>query len=166
MKKLEDYTKDELIKLIKVYAKNWLSHDGCWFLAVEEKYGLEIAIELDKKSWERFAVTEARRIMNEFGIPENSGLNGLEKAFQYRLYAHINEQEISRTENSLQFKMVECRVQKTRREKKLPLFPCKSVGMVEFTNFAQTIDKRIQVRCISCPPDEVKEFYCGWEFTI
>lgn len=163
---LEDLNKEELIKLIKVYAKNWLSHDGCWFLAAEEKFGLETAIELDKKSWERFARTEAKRIMNEFKIPEHSGLDGLEKAFHYRLYAHINKQEILKTKNKLIFKMIECRVQKTRSEKKLPPFPCKEVGIVEFTNFAKTIDNRIQTRCISCPPDPVKDSYCSWEFWI
>ncbi len=166
MKDLENYTKSELIKLLKVYSKNWLAHDGCWFLAAEEKFGIETAIELDKKSWERFAVSEARRIMKEFEIPENSGLDALEKAFNYRLYAHINKQEILRTKDKLTFKMIDCRVQKTRSEKKLPLFPCKPVGLVEFTNFAKTIDKRIQVRCISCPPDDVKDSYCIWEFWI
>lgn len=166
MDNLDNFTKEELINLIKVYAKNWLAHDGCWFLAVEEKFGLETAIELDKKSWERFAQVEAKRIMREFQIPENSGLDGLEKAFHYRLYAYINKQEIIKADGKLIFKMIECRVQQTRSEKKLPLFPCKEVGLVEFTNFAKTIDNRIKTRCISCPPDDVKDSYCIWEFWI
>ena len=94
MKYLKKMSKSELIKLVKVYAKNWLAHDGCWFLAAEEKYGLETAIELDTKSWNRFAVAEARRIMKEFNIPENGGLKALEQAFGYRLYSAINKQEI------------------------------------------------------------------------
>jgi hypothetical protein len=81
-----------LLKLIDLYAKNWLAHDGCWFLAAEEKYGMEQAVELDAKAWERFAVAEARRIMKAFEIPPNSGLEALEKAFQYRLFARINRQ--------------------------------------------------------------------------
>jgi hypothetical protein len=50
--------------------------------------------ELDAKSWERFAVAEAKRIMKEFEIPPNGGLRALEKALQLRLYAAINRQEI------------------------------------------------------------------------
>ncbi len=167
MENIEDLSKEELIKLLKVYAKNWLAHDGCWFLSAEEKYGMDTAIELDTMSWQKFAVAEAKRIMNEFEIPVNGGLKALEKAFSYRLYAVINKQEIEWIdEDRMIFKMVECRVQKLRRQKGLPDFPCKPVGIVEFTQFAKTIDNRIEVKCISCPPDKADDFYCGWEFTI
>lgn len=164
---LTDLSKEDLIKLLKVFAKNWLSHDGCWFIAAEEKYGLDIAMELDTKAWERFAVAEARRIVNEFKIPKNGGLKSLEKAFQFRLYSVINKQEAEWIdEKTMRFKMLECRVQKLRRQKNLPDFPCKSVGEVEFSQFARTVDPRIKTECVSCPPDDVKDFYCGWEFTL
>jgi len=58
------------------------------------------------------------------------------------------------------------KVQKLRREKELPDFPCKSVGEVEFSQFAKTVDSRIRTKCVSCPPDDVRDFYCAWEFTI
>lgn len=167
MKNIEDFSREELLTLIDVYAKNWLAHDGCWFLATEEQYGMQQAIELDAKSWERFAVAEARRIMKGFGIPSNGGLKALERAFQYRLYAAINRQEIEWSdEETMTFRMLECRVQRTRREKGLPEFPCKSVGTVEFTQFAKTVDSRIQTQCIACPPDPTTDFTCAWEFHI
>ncbi len=167
MKNFNELSKEELLKIIQVYAKNWLAHDGCWFLAAEEKYGMETAIALDEKSWERFAVSEAKRIMKEFNIPEGSGLKALGKAFNYRLYAAINKQAIEWTDdNTMIFKMIECRVQKLRRQKNFPDFPCRSVGIIEFSQFAKTIDPRIKTRCISCPPDKVENYYCGWEFTI
>ena len=164
---LTDLSREDLIKLLKVYAKNWLAHDGCWFLVMEEKFGLDTAMELDAKAWERFAVAEAKRIVKEFEIPKDGGLQSLEKAFRYRLYSVINEQEIEWIdERTMRFKMLECRVQKIRRQKNLPDFPCKSVGEVEFSQFAKTVNPRIKTQCITCPPDEVKDFYCGWEFTI
>lgn len=167
MKYLETLSREELLKLVSVYAKNWLAHDGCWFLAAEEKYGMAAALELDTKSWQRFAVAEARRIMKAFDIPPNGGLKALEKALQFRLYAAINRQEVEWVDDHVMiFRMVECRVQQTRRQKKLPDFPCKSVGVVEFSQFAKTIDPRIKTRCIACPPDAVADFFCGWEFTI
>jgi len=167
MDELKALSREELIKLLTVYAKNWLAHDGCWFLVMEEKFGLDAAMELDAKTWEKFAVAEAKRIVKEFEIPKDGGLQSLEKAFRYRLYSVINEQEIEWiNENTMRFKMLECRVQKLRRRKNLPDFPCKSVGEVEFRQFAKTVDPRIKTKCIPCPPDEVKNFYCGWEFTI
>ncbi len=167
MKSLEELPKEDLIKLVSMYAKNWLAHDGCWFLSAEESYGMEIAIDLDTKAWHKFAVIEAKRIMREFNIPPNGGLKALETAMQYRLYAAINKQDIEWIDdNTMIFKMVECRVQKARTEKYLAPFPCKSVGMVEFSQFSKTIDPRIQMRCITCPPDEIGNVYCAWEFKV
>lgn len=167
MENIDKFSREELLRLIHVYSKNWLAHDGCWFLAVEEKYDMDTALELDAKSWERFAAAEARRIMKEFNIPSNGGLKTLEKALPFRLYAAINRQEIEWVDDkTMIFRMLECRVQKTRRQKKLPDFPCKSVGIVEFSQFAKTVDPRINTKCVACPPDPVTDFYCGWEFTI
>ncbi len=162
-----ELSREDLIKLAEVYAKNWLAHDGCWFLAAEEKYGLETAIELDTRSWERFAITEARRIKEAFGLPDRGGLQALEEAFSFRLYSMINRQEAEwKDENTLIFRMLECRVQAARRRKNLPDFPCKSVGKVEFGNFSKTIDERIVSKCVQCPPDDTGDIYCVWEFRI
>lgn len=164
---IKEMSKEELLKLVEVYAKNWLAHDGSWFLSAEETYDMPTAMDLDTKAWDKFAVIEAKRIKREFNLPERGGLKALEKAFGYRLYAAINEQQTEWIdENTLIFKMIKCRVQDARNRKGLPLFPCKSVGIVEFTNFAKTIDDRIKTEVISCPPDEVSDFYCGWKFTI
>jgi SAM-dependent methyltransferase len=63
-----------LFTALDVFAKNWLAHDGCWFLAAEERDGMETAIELDAASWRRFAAAEARRIMDAFSVPKGKGL--------------------------------------------------------------------------------------------
>ncbi|HEY67193.1 MAG TPA: hypothetical protein G4N97_02855, partial [Thermoflexia bacterium] len=70
---LRQLSKDELIGLLEDAAKNWLAHDGLWFLAVEEKFGMETAIELDRRAWEQFTVIEARRIMRRLGIEPGGG---------------------------------------------------------------------------------------------
>jgi hypothetical protein len=167
MNRFNELSREELLKLLDVFAKSWLAHDGCWFLAVEEKYGLEQAIELDTAAWHRFAPAEARRIMKAFDIPEGGGLEALANVLNYRLYSAINIQSVEWVDDrTMLFKMVECRVQQTRRRKGLPDFPCKSVGIVEFSRFAEAVDPRIKTRCISCPPDPTGDFFCGWEFTV
>lgn len=167
MEEFKELSREDLLKLLEVYAKNWLAHDGCWFLAAEENYDMETAIDLDKKAWERFAVSEARRIKKAFNIPENGGLKALEEAFKYRLYSAINKQTVEwENENTMVFKMVDCHVQSIRRHKNLPDFPCKPVGIVEFNQFSKTIDPRIKTECIACPPDKADGFFCGWRFTI
>jgi uncharacterized protein DUF6125 len=165
----KDLDKETMRGILEDFAKNWLAHDGLWFQAVEKQYGMEKAIELDTEAWEKFTVIEAKRIMKRHKIPENSGLEGLKKALGFRLYAFLNVQDIrNETENSFEFMMVDCRVQSARKRKGMDLFPCKSVGIVEYTGFAKTIDPRIKTECLQCPPDAEsgKEFYCGWRFSI
>jgi Family of unknown function (DUF6125) len=161
-------SREELLQALEMFAKNWLAHDGCWFLAAEERLGMEAAIELDTRAWERFAAAEAHRIMTTFQIPHQGGLGALEKALGLRMYALINAQrmEWSADRKRLRFFMDVCRVQETRRRKGLSDFPCKSVGTVEFETFARTIDSRIRTTCLLCPPETAEGKYCGWEFSL
>ena len=166
---LKHLDRETLELMLADFAKNWLAHDGLWFQAVEKQVGMATAIELDTRAWEKFTVIEAQRIMARHGIKPGSGLEGLKEALQYRLYAFLNEQEIrNETDSSFEFYMVDCRVQSARQRKQLPLFPCKSVGVVEYTEFARTIDPRIKTEVICCPPDKEagKDYFCGWRFSI
>ena len=168
MEHLRDLSREDLLKLIDIHAKSWLAHDGCWFLAAEERYGQEAAIYLDTRACELFSPVEARRIMRAFQISEGGGLDALEKALGYRLYTTVNPQLVERPNgNTLVFKMLDCRVQNARRRKGLPDFACKPVGLVEYTKFAEAVDPRIRTRCLQCPPDrtEGSGYVCGWEFT-
>jgi hypothetical protein len=160
--------REDLVRALEMFAKNWLAHDGCWFLAAEERLGMEAAIELDTGAWERFAAVEAQRIMTAFHLPKHGGLEALETALGLRMYSLVNAQRVEWSEDRkrLRFFMDVCRVQETRRRKGLPDFPCKSVGTVEFATFARTVDSRIRATCLHCPPESPQGKYCGWEFSM
>lgn len=165
---LSGLTRKQLVEMLQDAAKNWLAHDGTWFQAVEAEHGMEAAIRADTEAWRRFTVIEAKRIMERQGIAVGGGIPALVKALGFRLYAYINEQDVAeQSENRVVFRMRDCRVQSARRRKGLPDFPCKEVGLVEYSGFARTIDPRIKTRCIHCPPDQHPEdIWCAWEFTI
>jgi hypothetical protein len=165
---IDDLPREQLLKVIDAYAKAWQAMDGAYFLALEKKYGMDVAVEMDKEAWKIFSPIEARRIMKEFGIPQNGGLKALEKALDFRVYARLNRQSFEwLDENKLQFTMNECRVQVARNRKGLPDFPCRQVGEIEYSYFAETIDPRIKTRCVFCPPGEhPDDAYCRWEFTL
>lgn len=164
----DSMSREDLLLALEMFAKSWLAHDGCWFLAAEERLGMEAAIELDTQAWSRFAAAEANRIMTTFHIPQQGGLDALERALGLRMYSVINAQRVEWSEDRrrLRFLMDVCKVQETRRRKGLPDFPCKSVGTVEFETFARTIDSRIQTACIHCPPEAAEGEYCAWEFSL
>jgi SAM-dependent methyltransferase len=162
----EELDRAGLFKALDVFAKNWLAHDGSWFLAAEERYGMDVALELDAASWRRFAAAEARRIMEAYAIPNDSGLDALARALSFRAYSFVNPSRIERDGPVLRFFMTSCRVQETRSRKGLPDFPCRPVGQVEFETFARTVDPRIETRCLHCPPDPDAQGRCGWEFRL
>jgi hypothetical protein len=168
IKEIKDFSKKELLGLLRDAAVNWLAHDGLWFRAVEDKFGLEAAMELDRTAWEKFTVLEAKRVMKRLGLAEGGGIPALVQALKLRLYAHINIQEISEVSpNRCLFRMRSCRVQESRQRQGLASFPCKPIGIVEYSGFARTIDPRIETRCLGCPPDpRSPDAWCSWEFTI
>jgi hypothetical protein len=167
MSAIKELPRERLLHLLENFAKNWLAHDGLWFQAVEQAHGMENAIDLDAEAYARFSPIEARRIKDFLGLPERGGLEALETALEYRLYAVLNRQRSEFRDGALLFFMNDCRVQSARKRKGLPDFPCKKVGLVEYSTFAAEIDPRIKTECIACPPDEhPDDYYCGWRFWI
>ena len=165
--RLQNLSRDQLIDLIEVYSKNWLAMDGVWFQSVEEACGMDEAMRHDARAWKQFTVIEAKRIKDFLNLPEQSGLAGLQQALEYRFYANINQDEITIEGNTLTYRVLSCRVQNVRARKQMELHPCKSVGIIEYSGFASTIDDRIVCECLSCYP-EVRDEHCNcaWKFTL
>lgn len=164
---LSEYSKDQLIELIEIYAKNWLALDGVWFQSVETKSGMDEAMYHDAEAWKRFTVIEAKRIKEFLKLPEQAGLEGLAQALKLRFYASLNEDKIEINGNELIYTMVRCRVQTARERKGMPFHPCKSVGIIEYSGFAKTIDSRITCEVLSCYPDITDDTCCcKWKFVL
>ena len=164
---LQALSKDELIDLLAIYAKNWLALDGVWFQSIEQKYGMEEAMYHDQEAWRRFTKIEARRIREFLKLPERAGLEGLAQALSLRFYANLNQDELLLDGNTLLYRVSECRVQSARTRKNMPLHPCRPVGLIEYSEFAKVIDDRITCSCVSCyPVVQDPSCSCAWLFTL
>ena len=155
-------------ELMDSVALNWLANDGIWFQAVEFTSCMNDAKRCNDSCWAHFHPFEAWSTKKFLSLPENSGLEGLKRALNFRLYSRVNTQSIIDEElDSFVFQMNKCRVQSARKRKGLDDYPCKSGGIVEYTYFARAVDSRITTECIGCPPDEhPDEWYCAWRFKI
>jgi hypothetical protein len=165
---LRSLDKEELVRIAMDDAKNWLAHDGLWFQAVEAAHGMEAAIAADRAAWERFTSIEARRIMARLDLAPGGGIPALVECLRHRLYARLNSQEVREvTQTRAVLVMRDCRVQAARARKALSPFPCKSVGLAEYAEFARAVDPRLETRCLACPPDPAtEEAWCAWEFSL
>jgi hypothetical protein len=166
-KELENLSRDDLIALIEIYSKHWLAMDGVWFQSVEKEYGMDEAMRHDENIWRQFTVIEANKLKQFLGLPDNSGVEGLAKALKYRLYANINNDEVIVEGNKVIYRTLDCRVQNARKKKGMAFHPCKSVGIIEYGDFAKTIDSRFETQCLSCYPEMTDETCnCAWKFTL
>lgn len=164
---LDALSRDELCQLIELYSKNWLALDGVWFQSIEQKQGMNEAMEHDAAAWSRFTVIEAKRIKAFLNLPEQAGLEGLRRALALRFYANINQDEIILEGNTLLYRTVSCRVQCARSRKGMEYHPCKPVGLIEYSGFAKAIDPRISCTCVSCYPDITDDTCsCSWRFSL
>ena len=167
-KPLLDMPREKLMEFITNTSINWLANDGIWFQSVEFKHGMFDAKRCNDSCWTKFSPFEAWSVKRFLGLPEKPGLAGLKQALQFRMYARINVQTIiEESPYSFVFQMNNCRVQAARKRQGLEDYPCKSAGLVEYTQFARSIDPRIKTECIGCPPDaHPEDWFCAWRFTL
>ena len=164
---LERLSKEELIDLVEIYAKNWLALDGVWFQSVEQSRGMDEAMFHDEEAWRRYSAIEARRLKAFLKLPERAGLEGLRAALELRFYANLNAFEMATEGDALVLRNTRCRVQDARARKGLNFHPCRAVGIAEYGEFARAIDQRIRTRCLSCYPLVTDaSVCCAWEFTL
>lgn len=161
-------SREELLICIGEIAKTWLTGDGLWFQEVEKEKGMVEAKAVNDCCWSLFSKMEAFKIKKFLGLPDNGGLKALESALPLRIYSTINAHASKWDEDgSFIFSMMECRVQSARRRKGMDHYPCKSAGLIEYTEFAHAIDPKIKVECLWCPPDCVPETeFCAWKFSV
>jgi len=141
--------------------------DAFWFLGVEDRFGLNAAVELNERVWEEMAGRSARDIKKRFKI-EGKGLKGFIKALKYFPWSIIVGYEVEgqAEDGKIVIKVPSCPPQEARLKSGRKVFPCKEMHYREFKLFAKEIDERIEVECIFAPPDERRDVWCMWEFKL
>jgi hypothetical protein len=64
--------------LLEYFKKSYFSVDGLWFVKLEEEFGFEKALEIDKKVWEILPKIQARHLRRILDVQEN----GIEPFFE------------------------------------------------------------------------------------
>lgn len=164
---VKSLSREKLEALVEAYAKNAIALDGVWFQAVERDGGMDVAMRYDIEAWDRFGLTEARRLKKLLGLGERPGLEGLAAALPLRFQSLANESSVHWEGDAVIYRIEVCRVQKARHDKGLGYHPCKSVGILEHPSFAHGIDDRLSAICLSCFPDVTDDTCsCSWKFTL
>ncbi len=165
---LDKLSKKTLIEMAKVYSRNWQSLDGNWFGLVEAEFGLEAAVRLDLKSWEKQAVLEAQRIKKVLNL-DKGGLPSVLTVLSFmtwQLASPLFEIEEESPERIV-FYYRSCAIHESRNRLHKPVFPCKTMKLGLLSNISKVVEPRAQVRCLNCPPDPHREgYWCKWELSL
>jgi len=165
---LEKLRKGTLIELAEMYAQNWQTLDGLWFQNVETEYGLEAAVRLDLKNWEKQSLIEAERIKKVLKLNQG-GLSSVLTALgfmSWQLASPIFEYEKKSPETTI-FYYPRCPVQEGRKRQGKEEFPCKAMKLLLLSNVARVVEPRAIVKCLVCPPDpHPPEFWCKWQLSM
>ena len=167
-KMLASMSKDGLLDYLFLQVRNLWRVDGLYFLGIEKKFGTEAATEIDASVWEAMAEIEAKSLQKMFKVEENPNVAKIMELLEKSSWALDQPFKTSRVSDGHAVLGVDkCRTQETRLSRGLGEFPCKKVRFDYLKNFAKTLNPKVEVKCLVCPPDRhPKESWCKWEFTL
>ncbi len=161
---LEKLPKSALIELIKMYSRNWLTVDGLWFSGVEEKFGLDEALDLDLRMWKIGSRIEAKRIKELLDLKEG-GLQSVLRAINFMSWAASFGYKVEYRENKAIWTCTHCPPQIGRIKAGKGEFACQPTFESCFGGVCEFIDPKVKVTCLICPPEpHPEDIWCQWEF--
>lgn len=165
---LADMSTEELLDYFFLHIRNLWRVDGLYFLGIEEKFGTDAATEVDSKVWQIMGKIEGKSLQRMFKGGENADVPTVMKLLRKSSWALDQPFKTIRVSRGRGMLTVDrCRTQETRLNKGLSEFPCKIVRWGYLKNFAKTLNPRIEVNCLVCPPDKhPKDLWCKWEFIL
>jgi hypothetical protein len=164
---LSSLTKKKLIDLLMLHMRNVFRVDGLYFLGIEEKFGTDSAVQIDRQCWKTMGAIEAHEIKEYMGKSPFLVADVM-NALQFTSWSLDQKHKTVKVnmEKGV-FRVVQCRTQLTRLGKGLPEFPCKEVRYEYLKAFAMELNPQINVACRTCPPDRhSKDYWCEWAFTM
>jgi hypothetical protein len=159
---------EKLLDYLFLQIRNLWRVDGLYFLGIEKKFGTEAATKIDARVWEAMASIEAKSLQRMFQAGENPDLSVIIELLRKSSWAL--DQPFKTIETGARHTVLgvdRCRTQEARLGKELAEFPCKRVRFSYLKNFVKTLNPKIEVKCLVCPPDKhPKDSWCKWEFKL
>jgi hypothetical protein len=159
---------EKLLDYFFLQIRNVWRVDGLYFLGIEEKFGTEIAADIDAWVCHTMAKIEAKGLRRMFQIGENADIPTIMNLLRKSSWALDQPfKTIKITDNKAILSIDRCRTQEARLKKGLNEFPCKKVRFGYLKNFAKKLNPNAEVNCIVCPPGKhPKDLWCKWEFVM
>jgi hypothetical protein len=168
--KVEDLSKDALLKLWYSTCRLLIGIDGHWAARVREKLGEEATFEINNGVWEDMVAREKRWITDGLNLTGND----LETFFKFQQInpatAGIMEIDLElQSPNKGTMTVTKCSVLESCERLGMPerQKACCDMDVIYFPNQAREVNPNIKTTCLKLPPRQSKdEIACKWEFTL
>lgn len=140
--------------------------DGVWFMAVEKRFGLETALEVDIEAWKNYGYTVFKRAAKMLEIeldPESPpDLETVQALFGTLCRIDGTEFELtSLDERTISFKVLRCPwYENLCRSGRVDVVPCEDVDNAIFAYYAEKLDPSFKLETIHSRPGG--DSYCEW----
>ena len=132
-------------QIAEYFHRSYKAVDGLWFMKVEEKYGFDTALQIDKEVWKVMPKIQARMIKSMLKIGKDEG--ALLKSLKAKLALEGFKFKVEQGENGVRIRVSDCPwhslMVKSGREK----FSAKvgeTICNVEYSVWASEFDENVQ----------------------
>jgi len=155
-------------ELLELCSRSINTMDGLWFLAVESEYGFETALELDLEVWRNFSLIHGKRLVRLLGIRKDDPVEAFVKLVQGDPLKFAWKSEIEMlTDQRAVLRRTVCQPQEARLRAGKGTFPGDAVCRTMYNAYAEVIDPRIKITCLTSPPCAPRpQCWCRWQFEI
>jgi hypothetical protein len=134
-------------QVAEYFHRSYQAVDGLWFMKVEEKYGFDIALNIDKEVWKVMPKIQARMIKSMLKI--DAGEAALRKSLETKLALEGFKFKVEQGENGFKLRVSDCPwhnlIVKSEREKFSEKVGTAICG-VEYSVWASEFDENVQFR--------------------
>jgi hypothetical protein len=154
--------------LREVAARTHYTIDGLWFLAVEEKYGFDVAFELNQVVWEKAGPIIGKRLLKNLDTKGKPPLQVLIEMLFADPLIYVHKPEVTDlTGLKAVFRCLECPIQIARIRDGKGVYDGIPGCTMLFQAYAHLVDPRITTSCNACAPNpDSPEYWCEWIFEI
>ena len=148
--------------LSEYFKKCFVAVDGLWFMMLEKEDSFDKALEIDRRVWEILPKIQARKVKELLNL-EAGNLDGLVKAFKFKLDAEDFTSEIIKKDSRINIVIRKCpwlALLKQSNREHLAEKVSNAVCTVEYPVFAEEFIRDIDFKIISsrCSGDKTCSF--------
>ena len=170
--KLQDLSKDALVRMWQAAAKLYIGIDGLWYTLVKERFGEKMAMDLEQEIWRRATPIEARRAAAALNIHGND-VAACFKTWQTDPGAAGNldiEFELKNSNHGI-FTVKRCSsldyFERHHYSEETIRWMCQDIDQKEFESFAHVFNPNIKVTPLLLPPRKsTDKIACQFEIEL